>query len=130
MQINSISQNLSTRTQRPAQEQPEGNPVVNVAKDFFTYTSRESDPHEGFVYGLVQDVKHSFPFTAKLGATGAAAGIALGAIGLTLGSALVLPVVGGVAGLALGTHLSDKADSARNMKQLAAIAGWSMPSGA
>jgi hypothetical protein len=128
MKITPNRQNLATRNQKPAQEQQESNPVVNAAKDFFTYSSRENDPHEGFLYGLGQDLKHSLPFTAKLGATGAVAGLALGAVGLTLGSALVLPVVGGVAGLALGTHISDKADHERNMKMLAGIAGWSIPS--
>lgn len=100
-------------------EQPQDN--FGAIKDFFTYTSRDSDPHEGFFEQIGKDMAHAAPFAAKLTAAGVLAGLGTG---LLVGSAVAMPIVGGVAGLMTSSLIADKADNARDMKTLAAIAGW------
>ena len=95
--------------------------ILDSVKDLFSYTSRDADPHESFVGRIGKDMKHAAPFTAKLGAAGATLGLAAG---IAVGSTVLLPVIGGVSGFVAATMIADKADNARNMKELAAIAGW------
>lgn len=120
MKTSSISPQTFTQTRKPAAA-PAKKEESNFVKDFFTYTPREADSHEPFFYRLGQDIKHSAPFTAKVVGLGIAGGLLLGA---TLGSIVALPVMGGLAGIAAATTIVDEATNARDMKELAAIAGW------
>ena len=93
-------------------------------KDFFTYTPREADSHERFFQRLGMDLKHSAPFVAKIGAVGVGAGLLAGAL---IGASALLAIGGGVAGMLTAASIADKATSARDMKELAGIAGWNLP---
>lgn len=114
-------QSLNKTPQTSKASENKGSGLVDAVQDFFQYTSRDSDPHETFVGRLGLDFKHAAPFAAKLGGTGAAIGLAAG---LAVGGAVLLPLVGGVGGVMAATLIADKADNARDMKELAAIAGW------
>ena len=120
MKTNAVSPKIHTQARKSATA-PAAKEETNFVKDFFTYTPREADSHEPFFYRLGQDFVHSIPFTAKGAGVGAAGGLLLGA---AVGAMVAVPVIGGIAGIVAATRIVEKATDARNMKELAGIAGW------
>ncbi len=123
MKINS-SQSAALRAPRSQSANAKASESKSEAKpgiveDFFSYTPREPNYRtEGFLYTVGKDFVHSMPFMAKIGGVGAALGLGMS---LAVGGAAVLPVLGGVVGVGLASHIADTATTARDMAHLGAI---------
>lgn len=124
MNIRGITPQTLTPSQRSANAPAAKEEGGNFMKDFFSYTARDSDPHESFFGEMRRDFVHSMPFTAKVASLGAAGGLLLGSL---VGAAVLLPVAGGVAGFVAAQNIVDKATWARDMRHLAGVARWELP---